>query len=274
MQSHKVFFVSDQTGVTVETLGQSLLEQFDDKRFHTVTVPFVDSVVKAQDVAERINRAAAEDGRRPIVFASLVKDEVRAVLLGANGLILDFFEAYLGRLEAELESRSTHTLRRHHGIDDSAGYNQRIEATNFALSADDGHGSQLYSRADLILVGVSRSGKTPTCLYLALQYGVFAANYPLTGDDFENSQLPASLENHLSKLFGLTIEPSRLQSIRRERRAEGRYAAAGQISYELRSAEAMFRRNRIPFTDTTHSSIEEIASTVLAQTGLQRRVRA
>jgi regulator of PEP synthase PpsR (kinase-PPPase family) len=123
-------------------------------------------------------------------------------------------------------------------------------------------------------VGVSRSGKTPTCLYLALQYGVFAANYPLTGDDFENSQLPASLENHLSKLFGLTIEPSRLQSIRRERRAEGRYAAAGQISYELRSAEAMFRRNRIPFTDTTHSSIEEIASTVLAQTGLQRRVRA
>jgi regulator of PEP synthase PpsR (kinase-PPPase family) len=274
MQLHKVFFVSDQTGVTVETLGQSLLEQFDDKRFHTVTVPFVDSVAKARDVAERIDRAAAEDGRRPIVFASLVQDEVRAILLGANGLILDFFEAYLGRLEAELDSRSTHTLRRHHGIDDSAGYNQRIEATNFALSADDGHGSEFYSRADLILVGVSRSGKTPTCLYLALQYGVFAANYPLTGDDFESSQLPSSLEEHRSKLFGLTIEPARLQSIRRERRAEGHYAAAGQISFELRSAEALFRRNRIPFTDTTHSSIEEIASTVLAQTGLQRRVRA
>ena len=269
-----MFFVSDQTGVTVETLGQSLLEQFDDKVFHTVTVPFVVSVAKARDVAERINRAAEEDGRRPIVFASLVQDEVRAVLLSANGLILDFFETYLGPLEAELESRSLHTLRRHHGIDDSAGYNQRIEATNFALAADDGHGDKLYSRADIILVGVSRSGKTPTCLYLALQYGVFAANYPLTGDEFENNRLPGSLKDYRNKLYGLTIDAARLQSIRRERRAEGRYAAAGQVSYELRSAEALFRRHQIPFTDTTHSSIEEIASTVLAQTGLQRTVRA
>lgn len=274
MQTHKVFFISDQTGVTVETLGQSLLEQFDDKHFHTVTVPFVDSVAKARDVAELINQAAAADGRRPIVFASLVHDDIRAVLLGANGLILDFFETYLGPLEAELESRSSHTLRRDHGIDDSQGYNQRIEATNFALVSDDGHGSNLYERADIILVGVSRSGKTPTCLYLALQYGIFAANYPLTGAEFESSQLPSSLAEHRSKLYGLTIEATRLQDIRRERRADGRYATAGQVSYELRSAEALFRRHQIPFIDTTHSSIEEIASTVLAQTGLQRRVRA
>ena len=274
MLAHKVFFVSDQTGVTVETLGHSLLEQFEGRAFDTVTVPFVDSVEKARRVAARIDRAATGDGKRPIVFASLVQDEVRAVLLQSNGLVLDLFEPYIGRLEAELDSRSSHTLRRAHGIDDSAGYNQRIEATNFALTADDGRGGELYDRADIILVGVSRSGKTPTCLYLALQYGIFAANYPLAGDEFENTSLPHALTAHQSKLYGLTIEPQRLQSIRRERRAEGSYAAPRQISFELRAAEALYRRYRIPFIDTTHSSIEEIASTILAETGFERRVRA
>lgn len=274
MLTHKVFFVSDQTGVTVETLGHSLLEQFEGTNFDTVTVPFVDSVAKAEQVAARINRRAKEDGRRPIVFASLVQDEVRAALLKANGLVLDFFETYLAPLEAELESQSSHTLRRQHGIDDSAGYNQRIEATNFALAADDGHGHELYPRADIILVGVSRSGKTPTALYLALQYGIFAANYPLTGDEFEGTQLPSVLAEYRDKLYGLTIKAERLQSIRRERRAEGSYASAGQVSFELRAAELMFKRNGVPYIDTTHSSIEEIASTILNEAGLERRVRA
>jgi hypothetical protein len=274
MVIHKVFFVSDQTGVTVETLGHSLLEQFEGSRFDTVTVPFVDSVEKADQVARRINQRAIEDGRRPIVFASLVQDEVRAALLRANGLVLDFFETYLGPLEAELESQSSHTLRRRHGIDDSAGYNQRIEATNFALAADDGHGHDLYPRADIILVGVSRSGKTPTALYLGLQYGIFAANYPLTGDEFEGNALPTALSSYKDKLYGLTIKPERLQSIRRERRAGGSYASAGQVSFELRAAESLFRRHNIPCIDTTHSSIEEIASTILNEAGLERRVRA
>lgn len=274
MQTHKVFFVSDQTGVTVETLGHSLLEQFEGRQFDTVTVPFVDSVEKARQVAGRIDRAAAKDGRRPIVFASLVQDDVRGILLESNGLVLDFFEDYLGRLEVELETSSLHTLRRHHGIDDSAGYNQRIEATNFALTADDGRGVELYPRADVILVGVSRSGKTPTCLYLALQYGIFAANYPLTGDEFEDSVLPRSLSPYREKLFGLTIKPDRLQSIRRERRPVGSYASANQVSFELRAAESLFTRHNVPVIDTTHCSIEEIASTILSGTGLTRHVRA
>lgn len=273
MAAHKVFFVSDQTGVTVETLGHSLLEQFEGTAFETVTVPFVDSVEKAERVAARIDRSAAQDGRRPIVFTSLVQDEVRAVLLRANGLVLDFFEDYLARLETALQSRSSHRLRRDHGIDDSAGYNQRIDATNFALTADDGRGSELYSRADIILVGVSRSGKTPTCLYLALQYGIFAANYPLTGDEFEQTALPRGIAHYRDKLYGLTIKPERLQDIRRERRAGGTYASAAQVSFELRAAESMFRRHQISFIDTTHSSIEEIASTILSETGLERRVR-
>lgn len=275
MDVHKVFFVSDQTGVTVETLGYSLLEQFEDKQFETVTVPFVDTIEKAKRVAARINDVAGTTGRRPIVFASLVQDEIREVVLReANGLVLDFFDVFLGPLESELKSASLHRLRRGHGIDDSDGYNQRIDATNFALAADDGHRPDLYERADIVLVGVSRSGKTPTCLYLALQYGIFAANYPLSADELEEQKLPVVLTTHERKLYGLTIKPERLQNIRQRRRAEGKYASAQQVSFELRAAESLFQRRGIPFLDTTHSSIEEIASTILSEAGLVRRVRA
>ena len=270
----RVYFVSDQTGVTVETLGHSLLEQFEGLDFDTQTVPFVDSIDKARQVAERINDDAERLGERPIVFASLVHDPIRSVLLGCNGLVLDFFDAFLGPLERELQQQSSHKLRGEHGIFDSQGYNLRIEATNYALAADDGHAPQYYDKADIILLGVSRSGKTPTCLYLGLQYGIYAANYPLTGDELESGLLPKGLTSYRSKLYGLTISPERLRQIRLERRSSGRYASAQQVSYELRAAEALFRRLGIRYIDTTHSSIEEIASTILRDTGLERRFRA
>jgi regulator of PEP synthase PpsR (kinase-PPPase family) len=273
MTRRTVFFVSDQTGVTAETLGHSLLTQFDGLDYKPVTVPFVDTVDKAMKVAANIDRVAAEDGVRPVVFASLVKDEVRAALLQCNGLVLDFFEAFLAPLEAELAKRSTHTLGRAHGIFDTQTYNLRIEATNFAMAADDGHGALHYDRADVILTGVSRSGKTPTCLYMALQYGVFAANYPLADEDLEGANLPVALRPYRAKLYGLTIAPDRLRQIRLERRSHGRYATPQQISFELRAAEAIFKRFGIRSIDTTHSSIEEIASTILSETGLERRVR-
>lgn len=273
MSHRTVFFVSDHTGITVETLGHSLLAQFEGIELRQVTVPFVDTLDKAKKVAERINQTSAEEEKRPIVFASLVKDDVRALIMGCNALTLDFFEAFLGPLEAELGITSLHVYRRSQGVTDSESYNYRIEATNFALATDDGHGPHLYGDADLILVGVSRSGKTPTCLYLALQYGVFAANFPLTEDDFESSALPAPLEPYRSKLYGLTISPERLRSIRLERHSVGRYASTQQVSFELRSAEAMYARFGIPRLDTSQSSVEEIASTILDETGLERRAR-
>lgn len=273
MSQRTVFFVSDHTGVTVETLGHSLLAQFEGVEFRQVTVPFVDTVDKAEKVAATITQTTEREGQRPIVFASLVKDDVRAVVMNCDALTLDFFEAFLGPLEIELGIRSLHAYRRPQGISDSKTYNHRIEATNFALAADDGHGPHLYDDADLILVGVSRSGKTPTCLYLALQYGVFAANFPLAEDDFESKRLPAALEPYRSKLYGLTISPERLRSIRLERRSIGRYASSQQVSFELRAAEAMYQRFGIPFIDTSLSSIEEIASTILNETGLERRAR-
>jgi regulator of PEP synthase PpsR (kinase-PPPase family) len=268
-----VFFVSDQTGVTAETMGHSLLTQFDGLEFRPVTLPFISTLDKAAEAARRIDLVAVQDGVRPIVFSTLVQDDLRDVVKRSNGLFLDFFDAFLGPLESELAVRSSHASGRAHSMADMTAYTMRINATNFALANDDGAGARDYDRADVVLVGVSRSGKTPTCLYLALQYGVFAANFPLTEDELEADNLPATLRTHQRKLFGLTIKPDRLQQIRNERRPDSRYASPQQVQYEVRAAEALFDRAGIPFLDTTECSIEEISSRILDRTGLERRVR-
>jgi [pyruvate, water dikinase]-phosphate phosphotransferase / [pyruvate, water dikinase] kinase len=267
-----VFFVSDQTGVTAETLGHSLMTQFEGLEFRPVTLPFVSSLDKAQEAVRRINRAGAEEGQRPIVFSTLVQDDLREVVVTANALFLDLFSTFVGPLERELDTRSTHRAGRAHGMADLAAYTTRINATNFALANDDGSGGD-YELADVVLVGVSRVGKTPTCLYLALQYGVFAANYPLTEDDLEAGRLPARLEPFRAKLYALTIKPERLQQIRSERRPESRYASQQQVQYELRTAEALFARYALPWLNTTECSIEEIASRILNTSGIERRLR-
>jgi [pyruvate, water dikinase]-phosphate phosphotransferase / [pyruvate, water dikinase] kinase len=267
-----VFFVSDQTGVTAETMGHSLLTQFEGLEFRAVTLPFVSNVDKALEVVRKIDAAAAVEGVRPIVFSTLVQDELREVVMRANGLFLDFFAAFVGPLERELDTRSTHRAGRAHGMADLAAYATRIDATNFSLAHDDGAGVD-YARADVVLIGVSRSGKTPTCLYMALQYGVFAANYPLTDEDLEGVELPARLNAVRPRLYGLTIRPERLRQIRNERRPASRYASAQQVQFEVRAAEALFQRFGIPHIDTTECSIEEIASRIINDTGIERRLR-
>lgn len=273
MVDRTVFFLSDQTGVTAETLGHSLLTQFDVQKFRQVTVPFIDSEDKARQAVVKIDAAAAESDVRPIVFSTLVQDEFRKIVRQANGLHMDIFDVFLKPLETELGQVATHQAGRAHGMSDIESYMKRIEATNFALANDDGGMTRNYDMAEVILIGVSRSGKTPTCLYLALQYGVYAANYPLTDEDFDSGQLPDILVSQKAKLFGLTIEPARLQQIRKERRALGTYASAQQVRYELRETEKIFKRHGIPSVDTTHFSIEEISSRILDRTGVERRVR-
>ena len=210
-QRRTVFFVSDQTGVTAETMGHSLLTQFDGMESRPVTLPFITTVDKAREAVAKIDQAGREEGARPIVFATLVDSGVRDALKQAHCLFLDFFDAFLGPLEQELGQLSAHVLGRAHGMADINAYTMRINATNFALANDDGAQTRDYDRADVILIGVSRSGKTPTCVYMAMQYGVFAANYPFTEDDFESKQLPSMVRAHTPKLFGLTIAPTRLQ---------------------------------------------------------------
>ena len=273
MYERTVFFLSDQTGVTAETLGHSLLTQFDGQNFRQVTLPFIDTEDKAHEAVRKINKAGATDKKRPVVFSTLVQNEFRTIVRGANGLHLDIFDEFLEPLEEEFQQKPTYESGRAHGMSDINAYMKRIEATNFALANDDGGISRNYDMADVVLIGVSRTGKTPTCLYLALQYGVYAANFPLTEEEFETGELPGFLIQQKQKLFGLTIAPDRLRQIRKERRSLGKYSSAQQVRYELRETEKLFKRYSIPSVDTTEFSIEEIASRILDSTGVERRVR-
>jgi regulator of PEP synthase PpsR (kinase-PPPase family) len=273
MGRRTVFFVSDQTGVSAETMGHSLLTQFDGLEFRQVTLPFISTVDKAEEAVRKINATALADGLRPIVFSTLVREDLRRVFRRGNALLVDFFAEFLGALETELGVKSSQREGRAHGMTDLQAYATRIDATNFALAADDGAITADYNRADVVLIGVSRSGKTPTCIYMAMQYGVFAANYPLTEDDFEGQQLPEPLRPQTARLFGLTIAPTRLQQIRNERRPGSRYASLAQCEYEVRSAEGLFQRFGIPHQNTTECSIEEIASRIIDRKGIERRLR-
>ncbi|HRP97964.1 MAG TPA: pyruvate, water dikinase regulatory protein [Rhodocyclaceae bacterium] len=258
------FFISDGTGITAETLGHSLLTQFPEARFRQIRIPFVDDLDKALDCARQIREAGARDGARPIVFSTLVNPDSVAGLRQADALFIDLFEQFIGPLETELDMRSNHAVGRFHGIAESSDYKARIEAINYAMAHDDGVSSDgELADADVILVGVSRSGKTPTSLYLAMQFGVKAANYPLIPEDFERNKLPGELHQRRKKLFGLTIAPERLSQIRQERRPNSRYASLENCCYEIDAAQKLMRRENIPWLDSTAKSIEEISATIM-----------
>ena len=266
-----VFFVSDGTGITVEMLGHSLLTQFDGIEFDQRTVPFIDSVEKAQACVSRINEASASGSGRPVVFTTLVNAEIRETVRGAEAFVLDFFESFLDPLEAEFGAKSTHTIGRSHSARDAKGYTHRIDAINFALAHDDGASSRDLDKADVILVGVSRSGKTPTSLYLSLQFGIRAANCPLIPEDFDRMSLPSALHAYRRKLYGLSIAPERLREIRNERRPNSQYADLENCRYEVQQAEKLMSREGIRWANSTTKSIEEIATTIMQEFKLERR---
>jgi regulator of PEP synthase PpsR (kinase-PPPase family) len=270
-QTRPVFYVSDGTGITVETIGHSLLTQFPGLRFITERMAFVDSADKAGAVARRIREAGERYASRPIVIHSLVDPAVGECLRDSGALMLDVFAPFISPMEQELGAHRQSRVGQAHGMADFESYHRRINAMNFALTHDDGIAVN-YDEADVVLVAVSRAGKTPTCVYLALHYGVRAANYPLTDQDLETDRLPPRLRPYRRKLFGLTIDPERLVQIRQERRPNSRYAQADTCRREVAAAEAMFGMERIPTLSTTHTSIEEIASKVMSTLGLQREM--
>lgn len=265
-----VFFVSDGTGITAETFGHSVLSQFE-LRFRQVRLPFIDTMDKAHDAARKINEAFAADGQRPIIFSTLVKTDLSAVIRKSSGMHMDLIQTFVAPLEQELGVMSTHPIGRSHNIVDSEEYKNRIEAINYSLAHDDGQSHKNLSSADVILVGVSRSGKTPTSLYLAMQYGIKAANYPLIPDDFERDKLPSALYEFKNKIFGLSITPERLSEIRNERRAGSKYAAIENCRYEVNEAEKMMKREGIRWLSSTTKSIEEISTTILQEIKPNRR---
>ena len=270
MHTRTVFVISDGTGITAETFGTALMAQFDITP-RIVRIPFVDTVDKAHQAVRQINHNSEVEGKKSIVFSTLVNPDVVAVITAhCNGLLMDMFGTFVQPLEDELGLKSQHRVGRFSDISQSKEYLNRMEAINYTLAHDDGQTHADLSGADVVLIGVSRSGKTPTSLYLAMQFGLKVANYPLIPEDFDRKQLPPVLEPIRKKLFGLTIDPQRLSDIRNERRPNSRYASLQNCRHEVAEAEAMMRRAGVQWLSSTHKSIEEISTTVLQQVLPQR----
>ncbi len=265
----RVFFISDGTGITIESLGQSLFTQFPDTEFEKTVFPFVSNQQEAERVITHIREATTSDKTSPLVFTSLANEELKNLFISSDIAIFDIFSIFIPAMESHLGTPSSHAVGETHGVSNTSNYIQRIEALNFALSHDDGMKINDFERADIILTGVSRSGKTPTCLYLAMHYNLKAANYPLTDSDFESSSLPSAIANFQDRLFGLSISPPQLCKIREERRPNSKYASYEQCVYEVNKAESMFNNSRTPYIDTSSISIEEIATTIIQRLGLK-----
>ncbi|MHA3049139.1 MULTISPECIES: posphoenolpyruvate synthetase regulatory kinase/phosphorylase PpsR [unclassified Acinetobacter] len=267
-----VFFISDGTAITAETLGHSLLAQFPNVNFDIHIIPYITTEEAAVKVVEEINNCKHDEGKLPLVFDTLVDRNVRDIINTANAVNLDVFEGLISKLEQELGTPPTTLIGQTHAVTDTEYYKARIDAVHFALDNDDGARTRHYDKADIILIGVSRSGKTPTSIYLSLQFGIRVANYPLTEEDLDDNRLPAVLKHHKNKLFGLMIDAERLVAIRTERKAGSRYASFNQCQMELRAVEGIYISEGIPYLDVSEMSIEEISTRILQMTGLKRRI--
>lgn len=272
LDKRSVFVVSDRTGLTAEELARSLLTQFPQVHFVTTVLPFVDSDDKLNDALRQINQSSETSGSRPIVFVTFVNADYRKQIDAVNALVVDVFSSFIGMLSRELNVVPSWQPGYSHGVTDPLRYNSRIDAVHFAMDCDDGVNFDAYDQANMILIGVSRTGKTPTCIYLAMHFGLYCANYPLTDDDFFDDALPQVLRPYHDRLFGLTIDPQRLHEIREKRRPGSAYAKLSQCQLEVRRAEGLYRHYRIQTSDTSGISVEEIATTVLQRSGIRREL--
>ena len=268
---HTVFYVSDGTAITAEVFGHAVLSQFP-LPFEQVTIPFVGDPGKAEDVKAKINDCYRQSGKLPLVFHTIVDTTLRNIITTSEAKCYDFLNTFVAPIEQQLGVKADPRINRTHGMENKKHYDTRIDAVNYALENDDGVTTKAYDEADIILVGVSRCGKTPTSLYLALQFGIRVANYPFIDQDMQQMELPKALKANRHKLFGLTIDANRLQEIRQRRMAGSQYSAAEQCRYELQQVERLFRMEAIPFIDTTYHSVEEISAKVLERTGIRRRI--
>lgn len=268
------FFISDGTGITAEALGHSLLSQFESIEFEQITLPYIDNETKALEALRKIAENKNKTGTRPIIIDTIINQDIRKIFADCDAFMIDVFSTFLHPLEKELETHSTYTVGRAHSITDQTQYKTRINAVHFALDNDDGARTNQYEKADVILIGVSRSGKTPTCLYLALQFGICAANYPITEDDLDDLMLPRSLKPFKQKLFGLIIDAERLSAIRQERKPDSRYASIQQCQQEVRGIKALYNRENISYIDTSELSIEEISTRLMEAGKIERKIKS
>ncbi|MBM7071661.1 kinase/pyrophosphorylase [Shewanella sp. 202IG2-18] len=266
----KVFFISDGTAITAEVFGHAVLSQFPIE-FEQVTIPFVETTSKANAVKQQIDDCFITTGIQPLIFHSIVKSEIREIVTSSKGAGYDFLNTFVAPLEEQLGMQASPKLHRTHGKE-NASYENRIDAINYSMDNDDGQTLKHMDKADIILLGVSRCGKTPSSLYLSMQFGVKAANYPFVEDDMDNLKLPEALKRNKKKLFGLTIDPQRLHEIRQGRLSNSRYASLRQCRIEVKEVEMLYKKEKIPFINTTNHSVEEISTMILDKTGLERHM--
>lgn len=271
--TRNIFMISDGTGITAETLGNSLMTQFEHVKTKNITLPYVNTPGKAYEAVDKINHIAESSKERPLVFVTIVQPDILAIIKEASAFIIDLFTAFLSPLEQELGERSSYSVGKSHAVKNNQAYRNRIEAVDYALQHDDGLRIKGYDKADIILIGVSRCGKTPSCLYMALHFGAFAANYPFTDEDLERSGLPECLRPFKNKLFGLTIDCDRLQQIRSERKPNSTYASVETCRKETVQIETIYQHENIPYINSTACSIEEISTKILSTIGFQRRFK-
>ncbi|MDV2982568.1 UNVERIFIED_CONTAM: pyruvate, water dikinase regulatory protein [Actinomycetes bacterium ARC8] len=263
-----VYFLSDSTGITAETLGNTLLTQFPVNNFDRITIPFITTARQARSVVETIDSHTAT-GLQPIMFSTAVNSEIRQILATCKGIVVDLIGTHIGVLEQGLGTLASGEPGRAHGLGNAARYQSRMAAVEYAMEHDDGQSLRALEKAQVILVAPSRCGKTPTTMYLALQHGIFAANFPLVDEDFEREGLPQPLRPFVSKCFGLTTNPLRLSQVRTERRRGSPYASLRQCGFELRSAERLYESYGIPYLNSASVSIEEMAATILQKMNLK-----
>ncbi|MGB1801020.1 MAG: pyruvate, water dikinase regulatory protein [Gammaproteobacteria bacterium] len=266
-----VFYVSDRTGKTAESIGESLLSQFDSIEFSDKTFPFVTNEEKAKRTAERIQDEEKRTGQPPLVFSTLVNSELEAIIGQTNACVISLFNAFIEPLEASLGIKSSHTMGKPHEEFSDKDYKKRIDAIDFTMKNDDGIATTQYDKADVILLGVSRTAKTPTSLYLALNFSLKAANYPLTDDDLGENQIPSFLVPHLDKIVGLTIKADQLSKIRQQRRPKSEYASLKKCQQEIKQAEEIMANADLCVIDSSAMSIEEIAVNVVKEKRLLRK---
>lgn len=265
---HSAFYISDGTAITAEVVGHATLSQYELEIEHQ-TLPFIENSDKLAPVIDKINQQHKQTGNLPFVFYTFVDDGLRKSLEQSQCLCFDVLKPFSQAITPVIGQEATPTLHRTHSINDKS-YDFRIDAMNYALANDDGQTTQNYQDADVILVGVSRSGKTPTSLYLALQYGIKAANYPFIEEDMDELAIPKVMQPFKDKIFGLTIDPQRLAAIRHERLPNSKYASTRQCRIELREVERLYKKSKIPFINSTHYSVEEISAKIMSKMNLER----
>ena len=266
--SKDIYYVSDSTGILSTNLGQSLLCQFPEIHFHEEQFPFIRSVKEARATLKYILKNSG--GRSPIIFSTIMLPEVLKVFDTPEVELFDMYVAFLDRLERSLEVQPLR-LPGFYRHTDNVSISKRVEAIHYTLEHDDGTKIDELDDADVILVGVSRSGKTPASVYLATQMGLKAANFPLTIEFLTQYSLPEAIKRNIKRTVGLTTSPEMLRKVREKRYAASNYAKLVTCLEELDQAKNIFLKNKIPVVNTEGKSIEETATQIMQEIGLSRK---